>query len=397
MLTTVEHTKIFPHTCRLPVSFFFARLFWVKIGRSEKTMGSLDLKRLISQVRTNCDISDAKFWGTYSICGLLLRLREQFRKETGVMPWQEIAKTDIGSWISAREEMWREREGDEYVPLSVCGREYSPFEVEKINASLEGNGIIYGAGLGINMKPSFFLARLVSQRVVEGHDTYVAGDEFVRDLSFYPALLLNDAIFVRRDALTMTLWEKFEEVGQRQHCDALVYAFSLYGISPAEQASEDLYKNIQGISDREVEAYIYHEIGESFEGKRLGAQWKEILAQSQNRRVEFFLRGVKDILSDTSESGMIRHMIEHDERGSLGFYLSFLGGFRKAVFPEIQQAFTDFMETADWSLIEIARKSGYKRAERLASRVLSIHASLDDKTALDDVIEREVIKTEFSV
>lgn len=359
-------------------------------------MAALDIKKLISQVKTNCDISDAKFWGAYSICGLLLRLREQFRKDTGVMPWGEILQTDIAAWISAREDLWHQREADEYVPLSVYDREYFPFEVAQINASLEGSGTLYGAGLGISMKPSFFLARLVSHKVVEGYDTYIAGEEFVRDLSFYPAMLLNEAVFVRRDALTMTLWGKFEELRQSKRCGALSYAFSLYGISPTDGASEGSYRKIQEISDREAETYIYHEIGEAFEGRKLGGQWKEILAQSQSRRVEFFLRGIKDVLSDTSERGMIRHMIENDKRGSLGFYLSFLGGFRKTAFPEIQKAFADFAETPDWSLIEIARKNGYQRAERLVSRVISIHASLDDKTMLDDVIEKELIETSLS-
>jgi hypothetical protein len=354
-------------------------------------MAAVDIAKLTSQVKTNCDISDAKFWGAYSICGLLLRLREQFRKETGVMPWEEIAKDDIAQWISAREELWRQKEGDEFVPLSLRGRECSPFEVEQVNALLGGNGIIYGAGVGINMKPSFFLARLTSQSVVEGFTAYVAGDEFARDLSFYPAMLLNNTIFVRQDALALTLWEKFEEIRQRRYSGAVIYAFSLYGIGPEDRASQGLYRKIQEIGDRETAPYIYHEIGEAFEGKRLGQEWKEILAQCRNRRVEFFLRGVKDVLADTSEKGMIRHVIENDRRASLAFYLASLGGFRKTVFPEIQEAFSGFMETADWSLIEAARKRGHLRAERIAERVLSIYASPGDKAKLEEVVERELI------
>ena len=354
-------------------------------------MGPIDREKLTSQVKTNCDISDAKFWGSYSICGLLLRLREQFRKETGVMPWQEIAKDDIAEWIAAREELWRQREGDEFVPLSLRGRACPPFAVEQANALLGEEGIVYGAGVGINMKPSFFLARLESQRVIEGFTVYVAGDEFVRDLSFYPAMLLNNTIFVRRDALTLTLWEKFEEIRQKRYCGALAYAFSLYGIRPGDRATQGLYGKIQEIGERETEPYIYHEIGEALEGRRLGQEWKEILAQCRNRRVEFFLRGVKDVLADTSEGGMLRHVIENDRRASLAFYLAFLGGFRKSIFKEIQEAFAGFMETEDWSRIETARKQGYRRAARFAERVLSLYASPRDKAKLDEVIERELI------
>jgi Family of unknown function (DUF6866) N-terminal domain/Family of unknown function (DUF6866) C-terminal domain len=354
-------------------------------------MGSIDIEKLISQVKTNCEISDAKFWGSYSICGLLLRLREQFRKETGVMPWQEIAKDDIGEWIAAREELWRQRERDEFVPLSLHGTACPPFEVERANALLGEEGIVYGAGVGLGLKPSFFLARLVSQGEIEGFIVYVAGDEFVRDLSFHPAMLLNNTIFVRRDALTLTLWEKFEEIRQKRSCGALAYAFSLYGISPEDRASEGLYGKIREIGERETEPYIYHEIGEALEGKSLGQAWKEILAQCRNRRVEFFLRGLKDVLADTSEGGMLRYVIENDRRASLAFYLAFLGGFRKSIFTEIQEAFAGFMETEDWSRIEIARKRGYRRAAHFAERVLSLHASPRDKAKLEEVIERELI------
>ena len=38
-----------------------------------------DIDTFIKQVKLNCNVSDAKFWGYYSICGVLMRYRE-FRK-----------------------------------------------------------------------------------------------------------------------------------------------------------------------------------------------------------------------------------------------------------------------------------------------------------------------------
>jgi len=35
----------------------------------------MDIKKLIDQIKFNCNLSDARFWGYYSICGLLLRMR----------------------------------------------------------------------------------------------------------------------------------------------------------------------------------------------------------------------------------------------------------------------------------------------------------------------------------
>jgi hypothetical protein len=41
----------------------------------------LDIETLASQVKFNCNISDAKYWGYYSPCGLLLRLRDLYTTE----------------------------------------------------------------------------------------------------------------------------------------------------------------------------------------------------------------------------------------------------------------------------------------------------------------------------
>ena len=360
-------------------------------------MSDLDLNSLIRQVKTNCNISDAKFWGNYSICGLLLRLRELFRHENRIMPWEEISKTDISDWISNRENLWHEKENEDFVDLYFGEEEYPPFDVKAINESLGERGLVYGAGLGINMKPSFFLGELISKEVMEGHEVYISGDEFARDLSAYPAMLQDNTIYARRDALSIILYGRFEELSLRKCSGALSYAFADYGLHPGEQGSEAAYDKILKIMESELDVYVHHEIGEAFEGKKLGSEWKNMLSVIQNRRVEFFIRGIKDVLSDTSEKGMIKYIIRKNNKGSLGFYISFIGGFRKLIFPEIMNAFQDFTGSEDWDLINETRKNGYIKAERLASRVLEIYGTPDDKTKLDELIEKELIgKTTIS-
>ncbi len=354
-------------------------------------MSNLDLNYLIKQVKTNCNISDAKFWGNYSICGLLLRLRELFQHENNIMPGEEISKTDIGEWISDREKLWNEIEDDDYINISVGGGEYLPFDVETINKILQESGLIYGAGLGVYMKPSFFLAELISKKFVEGHEVYISGDELVRDLSAYPAMLQDNAIYARRDALSKILYGRFEEMSLRKCSSAISYAFSDYGIHFEEQALKTVYNKIMEITESELDIYVHHEIGEAFEGERLGSEWKNMLSAIQNRRVELFIRGIKDILADTSEKGMLKYIIRKNNKGSLGFYISFLGGFRKLIFPGIIKVFQDFTRREDWNLVEEARKDGYKKAEEFASRVLNIYSMLNDKTNFDEVIEKELI------
>lgn len=354
-------------------------------------MPSIDLNSLYSQVKSNCNISDAKFWGNYSICGLLMRLRELYRKEHGIMPWDAIMQPDILAWIADRENLWNEIAEHDFLNISISGLTFGPFDTQKINSLLEDSGIIYGAGLGINMKPSFFVGELLAKKVVDGLHVFVTGNEFARDLSAYPAMLQETTIFVRRDALAILLWDKFEEMKLRKNAGPLAYAFTRYDITAEDSLSEDLYRKIRKVSEKETETFLYHELGEAFEGERLGEGWRQMLSEIENRRVEFFLRGIKDVLSDTSEKGMLQHIIKNDKKGSLGFYLALLGGSRKIVFPDIIKAFEEFAKNGDWGLIEGTRKNGYLKAQDLASRVLHIYHQETDKASFENIIEKEFL------
>lgn len=109
------------------------------------------------QVKYNCDISDAKFWGHFSLCGLLLRLRELFRSENDISPWSNINQKDIGDWITAKENLWAEIEGHDFMDLVIEGNTFNPFDTSGINSYLIMHNLIYGAGLGLYKKPLFFL------------------------------------------------------------------------------------------------------------------------------------------------------------------------------------------------------------------------------------------------
>ncbi|OGW37062.1 MAG: hypothetical protein A2Y97_01615 [Nitrospirae bacterium RBG_13_39_12] len=334
----------------------------------------IDIETITSQVKRNCDISDAKYWGTYSICDFLLKLRDLYRTEKCIRPWEKIFKEEIDTWISDRENLWNELNDKEFSSIIVDGSIYPPFEVDKINADLEKKCLVYGAGFGIHMKPSFFVADLITKKTVEGYNIFISGNEYVRDLSVYPAMLQDRNIFARTDITRIILWERFEELRLKGSKKPLVFAFSKYGVTAEQEPTEDIYSHISMIAQSEVETYIHHELGEAIEETKLGNEWMSLLSELfLSRRAEIFARAVKDILSDTSEKGMIRYIIENNKEGSLGFYLVFLRGYRRLLFPEIVDAFQIFTETGDWELIDNARRNGYRKAEEYAERLLSLH------------------------
>jgi len=353
----------------------------------------IDLKTLISGVKKNCNISDARYWGFYSICGLLLRVRELYRNEKDIRPWEMIRKEEISEWLDERENLWKEFEDKDFEDVVIGERLFGPFEVEKINEALEKENLVYGAGYGIHMKPSFFLAALLSKKKVEGYDVYIGGHEYAKDLSDYPATLQNGTIFARIDTTRNLIWEKFEELRLKGPKGSLAFAFSKYDIKPGDELSEDMYGRMFQVASSEVEAYVYHEVGEATESKRLGSEWKDLLVDYSGSKVEVFARGVKDLLSDTSEKGMLRHIIETQKDGSLGFYILFLAGYRKLIFPEIVKFFEGFVESGDWRLIEDARKTGYEKAKVYAEKLLSLREEKKDKAWISEYIDKEMLSS----
>jgi hypothetical protein len=353
-----------------------------------------DMETLIHQIKKNCNISDAKYWGAFSICTFLFKLRELYRVENCIKPWEKIQHNEIDEWICKREKLWKELEDKDFEDIIIDGNVYGPFEVEKINTALEKHGLVYGAGFGVYMKPSFFLADLISKEKVDVYDIYTSGHEYARDLSGHIAMLQDKTIFARVDVTRQFLWEKYEELRFTRKSDGpLVFAFSKYFIIHKEDPSEDIYRRISLVAQSELETYIHHELGEAFEEVKIGGEWNFLLAElSSSRKAELFARSVKDILSDTSEKGMIKHIIRNYKQGSLGFYLVYLSGYRKLLFPEIAEAFQGFTQRGDWGLIDNARKAGYTKAKGYAERLLSIYKThKSEKEWIPKYIEHEML------
>lgn len=345
------------------------------------------LEELLPGVRENCLISDARYWGYYSICGLLLRLRELYRFENQIPDSGGIDRQAIAEWIGRREALWEEMQGREFLPIVAGGREFDPFDAEGINALISRHGLLYGGGYGIYLKPVFFVSDLDGVQEIDGLKVCTAGREYVRDLAIHPAMLRDRTVIARRYAANVLIREKFDEFRAMKQSVALGMAFRSYGIDAAASPEE-----IERVSDGELVVFVHHELGEAAESRRAGGLWTEMLANIGHRRASVFLRSVKDTLADTSDAGMLRHIIEALKTGSLAFYIASLSGFRKTLARGVEDAFRGFAETGSWKHMEAARKECYGNSRRIADGLLEGYEKDRDPGSLLAAVEGHITR-----
>lgn len=326
---------------------------------------------LKENIKFNCDVSDAKYWGFFSICGLLLRYRDLYRSENSLKPWTNIRREDIAAWIDRKESRWPELEQKEFRDLSVDGKVFDPFDAAGINRELGPRGLVYGAGYGMYMKPTFFLAELRSTNDVSGLVVHTSGTEYVRDLFTASAMLQGNTVFLRREPLSILLQYKFAEMNAKKNT-ALTDAFTQYGFPHRQLMDATLEERLDRLTDRYSGIVLCHEIAEFKETLPL---WNDILAAAGDRMNEHYLRAVKDLIADSSDHGPLRRIVETKDRGALGLSVALLEGFQRALFPEFRDAYTEFMRNGDWDAIEKAREAGYARFISERERIVRIYTS----------------------
>lgn len=343
----------------------------------------MNTKDLIEQVKYNCNVSDAKFWGYFSICGLLLRLRELYRQEMGLMPWERISTKEIAPWIEEREKLWKELENKDFNPITIDGKTFEVFEIEKINGLLNKKGLIYGGGYGIYGKPTFFLSILKEKKEVYDYPVYYIGKELCRDLSTSIAMLQGVCIFLRKEQLINSLWEKVQET-KTKTVDDLNRMLYIYFSEQEMKKSQALYEKISLISEAISDIFVYHEIGEAVED-RYSFQWIDIIGK--DKWLEIYLRGLKDLIADTSDYGPLRLIIQKQDKKLLFFYILFQDNIRKSLFPEIKK----FLQINNWNLFEEIRISRYKAIESVLKNISELIISKDFssvKRLINDYLEK---------
>ncbi len=321
---------------------------------------------LVNTVQRNCNISDARYAGNYTMCIFLLKMREFFRWEYDIPYSCDLPKDEVGNWLVEREQVWEGLETKDYAPLPLGDNDTDPFDADSINLELEPRGYIYSSGYGIYAKPLFFLGELSRKLVRDGINIYISSCEYARDLVAPPAMLAGNNIFVRQESVRRFVWEKIEEWRWKQQADTpMARAIDAYG------GLDNIDQLLDHITEQETETMILHELGEIEAGRRLGPAWEQMLIDIDQPRLEHMLRAARDNYADSLST--LPTLINREAIPSLHFYFANLNGLRRSLFPEAMTVYQQWAEHQDISLLSELSKPGQQRWGDICQRILSCY------------------------
>jgi hypothetical protein len=335
-------------------------------GKVFKESGPMIPSTLIEAVRWNCDIASAGQAGHFSLCGLLLRLRQLYKWEHGLSPWREPDGDAVLEWIARRERTWDNLEEASWQALAWGQSAIDPFAVDTLNDHLIPQGLAYGAGLSRGLAPTFFLGELLEARHIGELTILVLGPELARDLDASPALCQGTLIYARRQALAFYLWDRLSDPTQQGNA-YLQLALKAYGLPLKDllRDPEAYQEQFNAFLAGELEAVIRHEMGEALEPSLKGA-FPAVLQRFPQTRVELWVRTLKDVLADVNDWGRLAYLIGEQCLPSLAVMLAWRPGLYPLLLPELEPAFQDLLATDDWGGMEMARRQALGRLRETA-------------------------------
>ena len=331
----------------------------------------MNLDRLTRQVLFNCDISDARHAGIYSVCGLAMRLRDLYKWEHRMAPWQEDDAAPVLEWIGIKEDLWESLLETDYRRLSMGANDFEPFDTRPINAVLAERNMFYGAGYAHHLKPTFLLAAIDRQETVAGHEIRYLGREYARDLLTLPAFSQDGVVILRTEAGRMFLWDQIAYIsnsGRR----ALDLALAACGLPDSRTSTIRRYFDI--VFEVQQQIHLRHEIGELEESVFDREVWQQLLADHPHTAVELLIRTLKDLLADTGPHGALTHLLKNRNTAALGFYMAFGNGITRMLTHELVCAFDAFVEAHQWDPMIAAAGLVRQEAAAHADRVMELYA-----------------------
>lgn len=348
---------------------------------------------LVNDVQHNCNISDARDHGIYSMCTMVLKLRNLYKWEHGLQPWEEAEPGDLLDWIDGKEKHWHKIAGEEYRMIGVGGQKYSPGDPDSINRNFTNEKLIYGAGYGRSMKAVFFLAELTETRQVAGCPVQILGRVVAREMSNPVAMVQDGVIFIHRDSLRFFIWDQIQEL--RSSCrNAFKHTLELYNILEGGELDHNRFRqHLDVIVEEQMNLFIYHEVGELKQATLDSDTLQKIVTQFPGTIMEMLSRALKDILADTHPEGLLAYAIRERKDTSLSLYVGLLDGLRKHLFPQIFAAWQGFVKNGDWAVVEQARVSSRGENMILAEKIRKIASEIgkEPRERVERLFQSEIV------
>jgi hypothetical protein len=355
---------------------------------------AIDLQALAAHVARNCLVADAHRWGHFSLCGLLLRLRELYKREAGLPPWAAADTATVLPWVGDREAAWAALEEAPYEPLRVGGREIDALDEDAVNAGIAPARWLYVAGHGPGGHPLFVLGEIVGRREADGCEVYVLGRELVHDLVPVPAMCRPGRIVARRAAALGHLWATIEEAaGARAPgpaADALAGAGAALGAVAADPAAHEAL--LGALADVLLEAAIAHELGELAEERRGGGRWEALVLHTCGTKAEMTARALRDALADAGDGGLFDRLIVRRDRIALALRAAAGTWLMKKLLPEARTIWASARE-GDWVAAEALRCAAAARLEAQRERLFGLFADdppHEEAVRRADAFEKEI-------
>ncbi|RJR34823.1 MAG: hypothetical protein C4567_15010 [Deltaproteobacteria bacterium] len=334
-----------------------------------------NLLEFIRLVKWNCRLASAGGAYHYSLCGLLLRLRQLYKWEHGMQPWQEPDPDAVLAWVAEQEKVWESLEDAPWQPLVWDGVDFEPQDVDGVNAALLPLGLAYGAGLSRGLKPTFFLGELAELRRDGELTILILGRELARDLDGTPALCQGTLIYARHEAMGFYVWDRLADPVQQNNEFLKIalagHGLKLKGLLRDPGAHEPQFRALLAA---ELEAAIHHEIGEAREPS-LRQALPLVLASFPQTRVEHWARGLKDALAEVNECGRLSYLITNRNLPSLALMLAWRPGLYNLLMPELEPACRRVAAEGDWEALEEARQQILARLRRTAAGLTELMAA----------------------
>ena len=302
------------------------------------------IDNMCTVVQHNCNISDARYADSYSMCVYLMKMREYFRWEKGYNFGTSLDQSELGAWLCQREAAWETIKHQDFQPLSINGQDFDPFDTDSVNDNLLSYGYIYSGGIGAKFIPHFFIAEYESQSSYKDYRILVSAKEYARDLTAPPGMSLAKTIFIRKESLKRMIWEKLNEWYWNRPRNAMATALSYYDFD------NDLEGSLTQMTETETETIVLHEIGELEAHRYLPKDWKQLLHRNSASKIELLIRAIKDNLADSIT--LLPTLVSQRKSPSIHFYIANLSAMRKALFPALTKAYQDWTKHHDFALLE---------------------------------------------